>query len=124
MSRIRVVRLHAACPSCGVPQSLAAAHRELGGDCTAVLHECGRCWLRRAQALNEARANLRRQGDLAGAGSRLTWHGELLGDARELDGLTGALQSELLRRDIPAEPAARLSLPAPAAAPAEARTEA
>jgi hypothetical protein len=113
MSRIPTVRMALPCPSCHVPQSLIAAFpaNAQQGDGVAVLRECTRCWQRRARALNDARASLRRAGWLATAGPQLTWRGESLDDSHEHDGLQGALLSELLRRDVPASDGARLTLP-------------
>jgi hypothetical protein len=118
MSQVEAVRLVLPCPTCRVPHALTASFVAAAddGDTHAVLRECTRCWSRRALALNDARARLRRSGELGDSGSVLTWRGELVDDAHEHDALQGALLSELLRRDIPAAQEARLRLPSLVAA--------
>lgn len=102
------------CPSCQVRQPLRAAHAGGGAqESRVVVHECPRCWQRRAKALNEAREGLRQQGELGACDGILTWRGERLDDSRPHDALLGALMSELLRRDVPAHATMSLALPAP-----------
>lgn len=114
MSQVEAVRLNLPCPTCHVPQSLTASfYTAASGESgtRVMLRECTRCWTRRAHALNDARGNLRRSGELGTTGTLLTWRGEVVDDSREHDALQGALLSELLRRDIPAAQEARLLLP-------------
>lgn len=114
MSRVETVRLLIPCPTCSIPQALVAAFDAARADAAetrAVLGECTRCWTKRARVLNDARENLRREGELDAAGSLLTWRGEILADSREHDALEGAMLSELLRRDVPAARGMRLLLP-------------
>lgn len=115
MSSIANLDLVLPCPSCCVRRSLCTSERlatAAQGGSSLLLHECARCWSRRARILNEARQGLRERGELRDSHGVLTWHGERLNDHREHDGLADALASELLRRDIPPMPSARIALPA------------
>jgi len=115
MSEQTVTRMSLPCPDCEVRQRLPAVVETSsedasgsGGRVRAVVRECPRCWSRRAQALNAARATLRARRDLGSAGGKLTWRGAILDG--EDDALMGALLSALIREGLRLSPRMELTL--------------
>ena len=98
-----------ACPTCAqpAPRTVAIVQASDGdwGSWEARVHECVRCWHRRAAALGAARAKLRASGELAHAPDGLpTWRGVPVREGGH-DPISGAMLSELLRQGLsPASP--------------------